>query len=136
MTRVVRGSAGSGSGTGTGARFGLFLEPTGLLRRLEGVGVAAGTLLVIALLPDESSNSNWDRRRRILGCRRGALPLGGLGVIFLRRRDCTGVFGVLKSFWPAVGVFGVPFLCCEACIGIEKLVERGFAVFLGLPFRI
>ena len=85
MIRVVRGLAGSGSGTGTGTRFGLFLEPTGLLRRLEGVGVAAGTLLVIASSPDESSNSNRNRRWCILGCRRGALPLGGLGVILLRR---------------------------------------------------
>jgi len=77
MTRVVRGSAGSGSGSGT--RFGLFFEPTGLLRRLDRVGVATGTLLAIALLLDESSSLNCDRRWRILGCRRGALPRGGGG---------------------------------------------------------
>jgi len=133
MTRVVRGSAGSGSGSGT--RFSLFFEPTGLLRRLDRARAAAGTLLAIASSPDESSSSNYNKRRRILSYRRGTLPRGGAGVTLLRRRDGTGVFGVPKSSWPAAGVFRVPFLRCEACIGIKKLAERGFAVFLGLPFR-
>ena len=42
---------------------------------------------------------------------------------------------MLKSFWLAIGVFGVPFLRYKVCIGIEKFAERGFTVFLGLPFR-
>jgi len=81
MTRVVRGLASSGSGSGT--RFGLFFKLTGLLRRLDRVGVAAGTLLAIALLLNEFSNLNYNRWRRILGCRCGALPRGGVGVTLL-----------------------------------------------------
>jgi len=54
----MRGLAGSGSGTGISMRFGLFLEPTGLLQCLKGVGVVTNTLLVITLLPDKSSNLN------------------------------------------------------------------------------